>query len=194
MRGLGTAELRRLREAPKRRICQRVALILLRELAMNRRMLAQIKPHVRNTATEAIIPVDFALSQVAIESAGLNLSELPPEVLSDIIGFYQCLRHMERVFQGYERATEAIAGMEDRDTLAARETITNKRNAVDQFKGSLDEALRWCDTAMEELGTIADDPDWKHWVEDREAMIAHDPTLQRAEPPSLKPRRQEGGS
>ena len=41
--------------------------------------------------------------------------------------------------------------------------------------------------AMEELGAIAEDPDWQRWVEDREAMVAHDSTLQRTEPPTLRP-------
>src|SRR5205823_353440 len=107
--------------------------------------------------------------------------------VSDVIGGYRFLRHLEKVFEGYKRATDAIAGMEDRQTLIAQEAIANKRNAVNQFKKSLDEAIRWCDTDMEELETIADDPDWKRLVEDREGMIAHDPSIERTSPPSLRP-------
>lgn len=170
-----------------KRTRQRVALILLRELAMNRRTLVHLKPLVRNTKTEAIIPVDFALSRIGLESAGLQLSELPPEVVSDVIGFYKFLDHLDRIFDSYQRVTDALAGMEDRTLVIAQEAIATKRGAVDQFKNSLDEAIRWADTAMEELGTIAEDPDWRRWVEDRTAMITHDPTLQRTSPPSLRP-------
>jgi hypothetical protein len=172
-----------------RRVRQRVAAVLVRELAMNRRTLAHMKPKVRNTATEAIIPVDFAFSRVGLQSAGLELGELPPEVVSDVIGFYKFIDHLDRVFGSYERSTDALATMENRTSVLAQEAIANKRSAVELFSKELDEAIRWCDTAMEQLGTIADDPDWRHWQEDREAMLAHDPNLKRTEAPSLKPRR-----
>jgi hypothetical protein len=138
-----------------RRTRQRVALILVRELAMNRRTLAHLAPKVRNTKTEAIIPVDFALSRIGLESVGLQLSELPPEVVSDIIGFYKYLDHLERIFASYQHATEVLEGLENRESLIAREAIANKRGAVQQFKESLEEAIRWCDTAMEELGSYS---------------------------------------
>jgi hypothetical protein len=131
--------------------------------------------------------------RVGLESAGLNLAELPPEVVSDVIGFYKFMGHLEKVFDGYQRATETIAAIEDRSSLIGREAITNKRNAVDQFKKSIEEAIRWCDTAMERLGTIADDPDWRQWVEDREAMIEHDPSLERTPAPTLRPPPRPGG-
>ncbi len=37
-----------------------------------RAALAYLMPQVRNTPTEAIIPVDFALSRIGLESAGLH--------------------------------------------------------------------------------------------------------------------------
>lgn len=50
---------------------------------MNRRPLEHLQPLVLDTPTEAVIPVDFALSRVGLEIAGLRLAELPPEVVSD---------------------------------------------------------------------------------------------------------------
>jgi hypothetical protein len=175
-----------------RRTRQRVALILVRELAMNRRTLVHLAPKVRNTETEAIIPVDFALSRIGLESVGLHLGELPPEVVSDIIGFYKFLDHLDRIFASYQHSTVVLEGLENRDSLIAREAVASKRGAVEQFKESLEEAIRWCDTAMEELGTMAEDPDWKRWIEDREAIISHDPAVRRTSAPSLRPPRPPG--
>jgi hypothetical protein len=88
---------------------------------------------------------------------------------------------LERIFASYQHTTEVLEGLENGDALIGREAITSKRNAVEQFKE--------CDTAMEELGTMSEDPDWKKWVEDREAIISHDPSVRRTSARAFGPLR-----